>query len=154
MAYQPLQISSNTPTKVEGFIRRHVDMLFHDVHCMMRLPIPAQDLGAGCNFAAATFLLDVISGISTALYSTAGGSGAHFKGVLKEYYRGKWNRPAALTPRADRLRCTTSSAIRWFTRSVLAKTESQSQNRVCLKISLKRWNGPSRAQKLARQMQR
>ncbi len=86
MAYQQLDINPNTPVKVKHFARGHVDMLFHDVHCMMRLPIPAQDLGAGCNFAAATFLLDLISGISTALYSTAGGSGAHFKGVLKGYY--------------------------------------------------------------------
>ena len=49
MAYIPLDINPHTPAKVEDFIRRHVDMLFHDVHCMMRLPIPAQDLGAGCN---------------------------------------------------------------------------------------------------------
>src|SRR2546425_9380696 len=86
MAYQPLDINPSTPAKVKDFIRRHVDMLFHDLHCMMRLPIPAQDLGAGCNFAAATFLLDLISGISTALYDGPGGSGARFKAVVEKYY--------------------------------------------------------------------
>jgi hypothetical protein len=55
----PLDINPNTPNKVRDFIRRHADMLFHDVHCMLRLPIPAQDLGAGCNFAAGTYLLDL-----------------------------------------------------------------------------------------------
>jgi hypothetical protein len=76
----------NAPQKVQDFIRRHVDMLFHDVHCMLRLPIAAQGLDAGCNFAAATFLLDLISGISTALYNGPGGSGAHFKDALVKYY--------------------------------------------------------------------
>ena len=86
MAYQPLQISPNTPKKVKDFIRGHMDMLFHDVHCMLRLPMPAQDLSASCNFAAATFLLDLISGISTALYTGQGRSGTDFKAVLKTYY--------------------------------------------------------------------
>jgi hypothetical protein len=86
MAYHHLDINPNTPATVKHFIRRHVDMLFHDVHCMLRLPMPAQDLRASCNFAAATFLLDLISGLSTALYSGPGGSGAHFKGVLDGYY--------------------------------------------------------------------
>jgi hypothetical protein len=86
MAYHPLEISLTTPKKVQHFIRRYVDMLFEDVHCMMRLPIPAQELRAGCNFAAATFLLDLISGISRSLYSGPGGSGVRFKAVLEKYY--------------------------------------------------------------------
>ncbi len=86
MAYQPLDINPSTPAKVIDFIRRHVDMLFHDVHCMLRLPIPAQNLDAGCNFAAATYLLDLISGISTALYDGRGGSGVRFKAIVEKYY--------------------------------------------------------------------
>jgi hypothetical protein len=41
---------------------------------------------AGCNFPAATFLLDLINGISTALYSGPGRSGERFKTVLETYY--------------------------------------------------------------------
>jgi hypothetical protein len=86
MAYIPLDINPHAPTKVTDFIRRHVDMQFHDVHCMLRLPIPAQRLDASCNFAAATFLLDLISGISTALYDGPGRSGERFKTVVESYY--------------------------------------------------------------------
>jgi hypothetical protein len=51
---------------------------------MMRLPIPVQELGAGCNFAAATFLLDLIS--FPIIVQRPGGSGVRFKAVLEKYY--------------------------------------------------------------------
>ncbi len=86
MAYQALQMNPSTPAPVKNFICGHLDMLFHDLHCMLRLPMPESGLDAGCNFAAATFLLDLISGISTALYAGPGGSGARFQTVLRKYY--------------------------------------------------------------------
>jgi hypothetical protein len=86
MAYHPLDINPKTPAKVNHFIHGHLDMLVHDIHCMLRLPMPARGLRAGCNFAAATYLLDLIGGVSTALYWKGGRSGARFQDVLLKYY--------------------------------------------------------------------
>ncbi len=68
--FQPLGISPGTPLIVRLFISKHVEMLFRDVHAMLRLPIAGTDdgLSAGCNFAAATFLLTIIAGISKTLF--------------------------------------------------------------------------------------
>src|SRR5437879_2273730 len=86
MAYRPLRIDSATPQHVAEFIREHVDMQFHDVHCMLRLPLASADLNAGCNFTAASFLLLLIGGLSTALYRQDGGDGIRYKDVLKAFY--------------------------------------------------------------------
>jgi hypothetical protein len=86
MSYHPIQIDPRTPKLVKDFIRSHLDMQFHDVHCMLRLPILNQELGAGCNFSAATFLLSLISGISMTLYKQRGGSGKLFKELLEIHY--------------------------------------------------------------------
>src|SRR5438132_1815043 len=88
MAYTPLAIDPDTPRTVRDFIRVHLDMQFHDVHCMFRLPIPQQDI-AGCNFAAANTLLSLVSGCSVTLYRQGHQprqSGQLFKGVLRDFY--------------------------------------------------------------------
>ena len=74
---------------MRDFIRAHLDMQFHDVHCMFRLPMPAHDIGAGCNFAAANTLLSLVSGCSVTLYeqgSQPRKSGQFFRGVLDDFY--------------------------------------------------------------------
>jgi hypothetical protein len=95
MSYYPLNPHPNTPDPVKIFLRDHVDMQFHDVHIMLRLPLPAQGLDAGCNFAAAHVLLALISGVAMVLFykknddfgkPVTSGSGARFKEVLKQYY--------------------------------------------------------------------
>ena len=34
MGYQPLRIDPRTPKTVREFIRDHLEMQFHDVHCL------------------------------------------------------------------------------------------------------------------------
>jgi hypothetical protein len=91
VAYQPLQLDPATPTNVRDFIVEHVDMQFRDVHAMLRLPqadengYDIEGLDAGCNFAAAGWLLSLIAGMSTALYKRTGGNAQRYKGVLSYY---------------------------------------------------------------------
>ena len=86
MGYQPLRIDPRSPKTVREFIRDHLDMQFHDVHCLLRLPLKGKGLDAGCNFAAAGFLLSVIAGLSTALFKQTGFDGDRFKELLEKYY--------------------------------------------------------------------
>ena len=89
MAYQLLVLSPATPPVVQHFIQEQVDMQFHDIHCMLRLPLLERDLGAGCNFAAANVLLAIVSGLSALLtkkLETSRKSGRLFRRILLEYY--------------------------------------------------------------------
>lgn len=89
MSYQQLTLDTKTPAVVEHFVRQHLDMQFHDIHCMLRLPLPEIGLNAGCNFAIANSLLALISGISSLLtdnFDTSGQSGDLFKKILLDYY--------------------------------------------------------------------
>ena len=89
MSYQPLTLDEKTPTVVERFVRQHLEMQFHDIHCMLRLPLPELDIKAGCNFAVANSLLSLVSGLSAFLtenIDTSGNSGSKFKEVLQNYY--------------------------------------------------------------------
>ena len=103
MAYTPLSIDPNTPRTVRDFIQVHLDMQFHDVHCMFRLPLPEHDVRAGCNFAAANTLLSLVSGCSVTLYeqgSQPRKSGQFFKGVLGDFY--PWSlEPAVGAPKNE-----------------------------------------------------
>jgi hypothetical protein len=56
---------------------------------MFRLPMPQQDIEAGCNFAAANTLLSLVRGCSVTLYqqgSQPRQSGQFFKGALRAFY--------------------------------------------------------------------
>jgi hypothetical protein len=86
MAYKSLQIASSTPRHVKGLVRSLESHYFSDVHTMLRLPLPSQELIAGCNFAIAQVLLAVISGVSVTLIRQKGNSGARFKDLLKCHY--------------------------------------------------------------------
>jgi hypothetical protein len=74
---------------VDNFVTYHLAMQFDDVRCLMKLPLPEVGLGAGCNFAAAATLCNLISGISVVLYTPkdpSSGSGKKFKGLLEKFY--------------------------------------------------------------------
>lgn len=68
MAYQPVLLDSETPAGVAHLLRRGVDLVFADVHAMLRLPLKKPNLSAGCNFTIAHALLAVIAGVSAASY--------------------------------------------------------------------------------------
>src|SRR5436853_7387096 len=88
MTYHPLNPHPDTPDLVKRFLRDHVDMQFHDVHVMLRLPMYEYGLDAGCNFASVNILLALVSGMSSVLYTTnLRGDANHFQGVLKGHYR-------------------------------------------------------------------
>jgi hypothetical protein len=86
MAYHQLVLAPHTPQPVVDFIRRHGDMQFHDVHVMLRLPLPEPELDAGCNFASARWLLTLIGGLSTVIYKHTGDAGERFREALVQYY--------------------------------------------------------------------
>ena len=89
MSYQPLTLDEKTPSVVEHFVRQHLEMQFHDIHCMLRLPLPELGINAGCNFAIANSLLALVSGLSALLtenIDTTGNSGTLFKKLLLDYY--------------------------------------------------------------------
>lgn len=98
VSYRPLSLSPETPTPVERFIRGHVDMQFHDVHCMLRLPMKEAGLEAGCNLSAASFLLALIAGLSTVVYAGEGGAGYRFRTMLEKYYPWTHEPAGELTP--------------------------------------------------------
>lgn len=58
---------------VHGFVRNHLDMQFNDIRTMLKLPIGSLGLDAGCNFAAASTLCNLISGISVMMYTPVNG---------------------------------------------------------------------------------
>lgn len=89
MSYQPLQIKLDAWPSVERFIRSSLeDLLFADVHAMLRLPIPNSGIPAGCNFAIAHTLLVAVAGLSTSLYRPrkSAPTGGAFVGLLAEKY--------------------------------------------------------------------
>jgi len=64
-------------------------MQFNDVRAMMRLPLPAVGIEAGCDFATAMTLCNLISEISVVLYTPRNpkaGRGKRFKKLLEEFY--------------------------------------------------------------------
>jgi hypothetical protein len=86
MAYKALTLDPKTPPRVRHLVQSLEDHFFRDVHTMLRLPEPSQQLTAGCNFAITQVLAAAVSGISVTLYGHKGGSGARFKALLKDFY--------------------------------------------------------------------
>jgi hypothetical protein len=85
MDYEELCLTPAHP-RVQLFVREAIEPHFRDTHCMLLLPNREADLEAGCNFAIAQVLLNVISGISTTLFAQAGRTGVLFKQLLNEFY--------------------------------------------------------------------
>lgn len=83
--------------RIFTFVRCHLSMQFADVRSMLRLPLPEQGIidGAGyggCNFAVATVLCNLISGISVTVFRPSSlsnnriGSGRVFRQLLENFY--------------------------------------------------------------------
>lgn len=83
--YQALRIGPHTPIRVRRLIQ-HLDMLLGDVHAMLRLPLNEEGLTHGCNFAAATVLVEIIGGVSSTLFQHSGGPGEKYKTLLRNWY--------------------------------------------------------------------
>jgi hypothetical protein len=79
---------------VQAFVQGHLAMQFGDVRAMLRLPLPHEGITNGCNFPAASWLCNLVSGISVVLYNslaaTAGqpghDRGQRFRELLRWYY--------------------------------------------------------------------
>ncbi len=84
---------------VYDFVFNHVRMQFEDVGAMLRLPMQAHGLNNGCNFASASVICNLISGISVTIFQPAVtqrpdrhgnmqtiGSGEAFREFVKAFY--------------------------------------------------------------------
>jgi hypothetical protein len=74
---------------VSRFVNEQLNMQFDDLRAMMKLPRPSQGLPAGCNFAAALTLCNLIAGIAVILFRPdkgASGKGRGFVALLVKYY--------------------------------------------------------------------
>jgi hypothetical protein len=84
---------------VYDFVLNHVRMQFEDIGAMLRLPMRAHGLNNGCNFAAASVVCNLISGVSVTIFQPAVihkpdkhgnmqmiGSGEAFREFVKAFY--------------------------------------------------------------------
>jgi hypothetical protein len=84
---------------VYDFVFNHVRMQFEDIGAMLRLPMLAHGLNNGCNFASASVICNLISGISVTIFQPAVirmpdkngnmkpiGSGDAFKEFVQAFY--------------------------------------------------------------------
>lgn len=84
---------------VYDFVVNHVQMQFKDIGTMLRLPMQAHGLSSGCNFASASVICNLISGVSVTIFQPAViqrpdrhgnmqmiGSGEAFKEFVKAFY--------------------------------------------------------------------
>src|SRR5438876_3449313 len=58
---------ANYPT-VKQLFEHHIDMQFADLRVMLRLPLPPE-MPVGCNFAAATLIMNLLGGASVVLFN-------------------------------------------------------------------------------------
>lgn len=84
---------------VYDFVFNHVRMQFEDIGAMLRLPMQAHGLNNGCNFASASVICNLISGVSVTIFQPAViqkpdrhgniqmiGSGEAFREFVKAFY--------------------------------------------------------------------
>lgn len=81
-----LAIASNAPQWLRDQLDARVRLYMHDVRAMLMLPAPTCGITAGCNFAAAAVLLNVISGLSRLLVDGPGNSGDAFVAFADRWY--------------------------------------------------------------------
>ena len=72
-------------------LRDHLDMQIQDIRVLLRLP--RSELPAGCNFAAAALMFNLIAGASVCFYKANQNTlknpppaGKHFRGILEDYF--------------------------------------------------------------------
>lgn len=85
MAYRLIELPPATPPEVLALVRRRIDLFCADVNAMLHLPLPGQNITAGCNFAATESLCSIISGISRVFLDPHLGSARAFKTILEFY---------------------------------------------------------------------
>jgi hypothetical protein len=84
---------------VYRFVVDHVRMQFEDVGAMLRLPMQAHGIANGCNFASASVICNLLSGVSVTIFRPAVherpdrhgkmqpiGSGEAFREFVKAFY--------------------------------------------------------------------
>lgn len=84
---------------VYDFVFNHVRMQLEDIGAMLRFPMQAYGLNNGCNFASASIICNLISGVSVTIFQPAViqrpdrhgnmqtiGSGEAFKEFVKAFY--------------------------------------------------------------------
>ena len=84
---------------VYDFVFNHLRMQFEDIGAMLRLPMQAHGLNNGCNFASASVICNLISGVSVTIFQPAViqkpdkhgnmqmiGTGEAFKEFVKAFY--------------------------------------------------------------------
>jgi hypothetical protein len=86
MAYTPIRIPAHVPPTVRIIVEHALDPRLHDVHCMLRLPMPALELLAGCNYAIADALFGVIEGVSAVLFPRGEDPKSGFVKCISEHY--------------------------------------------------------------------
>jgi hypothetical protein len=71
---------------VKSLLSASVKPHLHDVRAMLRLPLEAEGITAGCNFAAVHVLLNLLSGLSRLMGPGPAQSGTHFKVFVRKRY--------------------------------------------------------------------
>src|SRR5712691_9147643 len=84
---------------VYDFVFNHIRMQFEDIGAMLRLPMQAHGVNNGCNFASASIICNLISGVSVTIFQPAViqkpdrhgnmqmiGSGEAFREFVKAFY--------------------------------------------------------------------
>jgi len=84
---------------VYDFMFNHVRMQCEDIGAMLRLPMQAHGLNNGCNFASASVICNLVSGVSVTIFQPAViqkpdrhgnmqmiGSGEAFREFVKAFY--------------------------------------------------------------------
>src|SRR5688572_12840318 len=80
---------------VQRFIATVLDMQFNDVRAMLQLPRPDIGIEPGCNFAIASTLCNLLSGISITIYKPSAvlhdgkskyRSGDAFKALVRDFF--------------------------------------------------------------------
>ncbi len=84
---------------VYAFVFEHIRMQFEDIGAMLRLPMQAHGLHNGCNFASASIICNLISGVAVTIFQPAVtqrpdrhgnmqtiGSGEAFREFVKAFY--------------------------------------------------------------------
>lgn len=99
MPYVPVPRPNNLPPRVAAAVERLERHYFHEVHVMLRLPIPRYRLLSTCTFSCAQSLLALIGGASTMLYAHRDRSpGKDFKDLLVDFYPWDQEPAPSVTP--------------------------------------------------------
>ncbi len=99
MPYVPVPRPASLSTRVHTAVERLERQYFHEVHVMLRLPIPRYRLTSNCTFSCAQMLVALIGGVSTVLYAHRDSKpGKDFKALLIDYFPWSDEPRTAVTP--------------------------------------------------------